>query len=81
MTAYMNLLPAPTSARFVGKMHKLKTEIDKKKEEVGKSSIAPTTETIAETKETESVSNTPRGSPSEFPTASRVVGKVKIGEL
>ena len=61
MTAYMNLLPAPTSARFVGKMHKLKTEIDKKKEEVGKtsrsSSIAPATETIAETKETESVSN------------------------
>jgi hypothetical protein len=45
------------------------------------SSIAPTREKITETKETESVPNTPRGSNSGFSTASIVVGKVKLGDL
>ena len=35
---YMNLQLEHNLARIVGKMHKLKTEIDKKKEDVGKSS-------------------------------------------
>ena len=34
MMACINILPAPTSAIFIGKMHKSKAEIDKKKEDV-----------------------------------------------
>ena len=83
INAYINLLPAPTSARFVGKMHKLKTEIDRKREEEGsssrRSSVAPKAETITETKETESALNTPREGPSRFPTASKAM--VKMGEI
>ena len=33
ITAFMNLLPAPTPTRFIGKMHKLKADSDKKKSE------------------------------------------------
>ena len=86
ITAFMNLLPAPTSARFVGKMHKLKSDIDKKREEEKgssrRSSVAPTTETIEEARETESTQNSPRATqvaPASFPAASIV--KLSMGKF
>ena len=68
-TAFMNLLPAPTPTRFIGMMHKVKQEIDKKKPEAGgsrskpssrRSSIVPTQKTIDEDNEGESTTSTPR---------------------
>ena len=89
ITAFMNLLPAPTPTRFIGKMHKLKADSDKKKSEGNlskassrRSSISPSTETIQEARETDSAINTPRAGPSGgFTTALRAVGKVKMGDL
>ena len=93
-TAFMNLLPAPTPTRFIGMMHKVKQDIDKKKPEAGgsrskpssrRSSIVPTTKTIDEDNEVESNASTPRKqeagggvSSSGFPTALRMVGKTKM---
>ena len=69
-TAFMNLLPAPTPTRFIGMMHKVKQDIDKKKPEASggsrskpssrRSSIVPTTKTIDEDNEGESTTSTPR---------------------
>ena len=70
LMSFMNLLPAPTPTRFVGKMHKKMIE-ERKKSETNllnnkskpssrRSSISPTTETIKEIKETTSPATTPR---------------------
>ena len=90
--AFMNLLPAPTPTRFIGMMHKVKQDIDKKKPEASgsrskpssrRSSIVPTTKTIDEDNEGESTTSTPRKqetgiASSGFPTALRMVGKTKM---
>ena len=68
MLSLMNLLPAPTPTRFVGKMHKKMLE-ERKKSETNllkskpssrRSSISPSTEMIKEVKETVTPSPTPR---------------------
>lgn len=65
LMSFMNLLPAPTPTRFVGKMHKKMIE-ERKKSEINllkdnkskpssrRSSISPSTETIQEMKESQS---------------------------
>lgn len=64
LMSFMNLLPAPTPTRFVGKMHKKMIE-ERKKSEINllnnkskpssrRSSISPSTETIQELKESQS---------------------------
>lgn len=69
MLSLMNLLPAPTPTRFVGKMHKKMIE-ERKKSEINllnkskpssrRSSISPSTEMIKEVKESITPSPTPR---------------------
>ena len=65
----LNLLPAPTPTRFVGKMHKKMIEerkksetnlLNKSKPSSRRSSIAPSVETVQETKEVDSPGTTPR---------------------
>ena len=81
MLSLLNLLPAPTPTRFVGKMHKKMIE-ERKKSETNllkgsgsrRSSISPSTETIKESKETESAATTPRR-PS-ISKAAKALGKV-----
>ena len=79
----IDLLPAPTPTRFVGKMHKLKGESEKKKSEESKarpktasrrSSVAPSTETIKEIKETSPLAN--KASPASG--GAKAFGKVKM---
>ena len=88
ITAFMNLIPAPTPTRFIGKMHKWKADREKKETEGNiskpssrRSSISPSTETIIEARETESALNIPKSSTSGFTTALRTVAKVKMGDL
>ena len=84
MDAFINLLPAPTPTRFVGKMHKLKGDSQRKKLEASKSrpktasrrsSVAPSTETIKEMKEISSAAS----KSTSGTTISKAVGKVKMG--
>ena len=65
----LNLLPAPTPTRFVGKMHKKMIEerkksetnlLNKSKPSSRRSSIAPSVETVQETQEVESAAPSPR---------------------
>ena len=79
----LNLLPAPTPTRFVGKMHKKMIE-ERKKSEINllnkskpssrRSSIAPSVETVQETQEVDSASPTPR--PTSISKAAKAISKV-----
>ena len=79
----LNLLPAPTPTRFVGKMHKKMIEerkksetnlLNKSKPSSRRSSIAPSVETVQETQEVDSTSTTPRRT--SISKAAKAISKV-----
>ena len=83
LMSFMNLLPAPTPTRFVGKMHKKMIEerkksetnlLDKSKPSSRRSSISPSTETIQEMKESQSP--TPSIRKQSITKAAKAISKV-----